>query len=318
MIHSINSHMFVNLDFRAAALVVSVLVSMFANTTILELNNSNLSYGYSACSCVIFAMDDIEDYGVNKVQLAIMDYFISKNLPFTASIIVSKLANSSNMRVFHKVEEGVQKGLFELAIHGYRHINHTLLSREEQESEFSKANGKLEYLFGKRADIFDPPYNNFNLNTIEALSDQNISMLSSSPDTERIAFNPYKLKALVVTNDSKLEVSKVSDQKPLVYHVPFSVSFLGLYMNGTSEDAFVPTVLRSIDESIAKYGFAEVRLHPSDFPKGDPVRGPAINELDPVKFQKLTETVDDLLARNIRIASIKNILPPSSSNNSSL
>jgi peptidoglycan/xylan/chitin deacetylase (PgdA/CDA1 family) len=116
-------------------------------------------YAYSACNCVIFAMDDMEDCGDDNVQLATMDYFISKNLPFTASIIVSKLVNSSNLKVFHKIEEGVDKGLFDFAIHGYRDINHSQLTKEEQESDFSKANDKLEYLLGKRADIFMPPYN---------------------------------------------------------------------------------------------------------------------------------------------------------------
>jgi hypothetical protein len=43
------------------------------------------------------------------VQLATIDHFISKNLPFTASILVSKLANSSNLDVFHKVEQGLDK-----------------------------------------------------------------------------------------------------------------------------------------------------------------------------------------------------------------
>jgi hypothetical protein len=43
------------------------------------------------------------------VQLATIDHFISKNLPVTASILVSKLANSSNLDVFHKVEQGLDK-----------------------------------------------------------------------------------------------------------------------------------------------------------------------------------------------------------------
>ena len=43
------------------------------------------------------------------MQLATIDHFISKNLPVTASILVSKLANSSNLDVFHKVEQGLDK-----------------------------------------------------------------------------------------------------------------------------------------------------------------------------------------------------------------
>jgi predicted deacetylase len=257
-------------------------------------------------------MDDIADYGVNNVQIAVMNYFISKNLPFTASIIVSRLANSSNLSVFHKVEEGVNKGLFELAIHGYRHINHTLLSREEQDNDFSKAKGRLEYLFGKRVGVFIPPYNNFNLHTIEALSDLNITLISSSPDREQTTFNPYKLKTLVVTNDSKLQVSKVSDQKPLVYHAPYTFSVFALHRERQLfGDDLVQEALRQINEGIANDGYAQVRLHPFDFAVSG-AEGTLLNQVDNNRFQEMTKIIDNLLERNIRIASFKDILSSAS------
>lgn len=255
-------------------------------------------------------MDDIADYGSNKVQLATMEYFISKNLPFTASIIVSQLVNSSHLDVFHNIQEGLDRKLFEIAIHGYRHIDHSLLTKKEQEDDFSKANARLEYLFGKRADIFIPPFNRFNLHTIEAMSDLNISLFSTHPDAERAATNPYKSQTSVVTNNSRLEVSKISDQKPLVYHAPFFVSFLRLEGEGVSGDELVEESLRLIDESIAKYGFAQVRLHPSDFYQVNATNGKPINEVDNIRFQHLTKIVDTLADRNIRIASFREIYPP--------
>ena len=243
-------------------------------------------------------------------------------MPFTASIIVSKLANSSNLDVFHKIKEGVDKGLFELAIHGYRHINHSKLSKEEQESDFSNATAKLEYLFGKRADIFIPPYNNFNLHTIEALSDLNISLISGIPDIESTTLNPYNNKTLLVTNNSKMEVSRVSDKKPLVYHAPYTLSFYALHReHKLFGDDLVQEVLRLIDESIARYGYAQIRLHPFDFAQvrlnssglpqdPDLSSGPFDNKLDETKFQELTKIIDILLGKNIRITSLREIYPP--------
>jgi peptidoglycan/xylan/chitin deacetylase (PgdA/CDA1 family) len=298
-----------------------ILFSMFAHTVILGLNSSP-SYAYSPCYCVIFAMDDISDFGSSKAQLAVMDYFISKNLPFTASIIVSQLANgSSRLDVFHKVQEGLDRNLFELAIHGNRHINHSLLTKEEQIHDFSRANAKLEYLFGKRADVFIPPFNEFNLHTIEAMADLNITLFSTSPDSEQDTTNPYKLQTLVVTNNSKLEVSKISDQSALVYHTPFSVSLLRLKGvtdekptnpdRNPSVDELVEESLRLIDESIATYGFAQVRLHPSDFTQVNATSGKRINEVDNIAFQVIPEIVEDLADRNIRIASFRDIYSPS-------
>jgi hypothetical protein len=287
--------------------MVLILFAVFSHTAILR-SNLTPSHAYSPCNCVVFAMDDISDFGASKVQLATMDYFLTKNLPFTASIIVSQLANSSHLDVFHKVQEGVDRDLFEIAIHGNRHVNHTLLTREEQTDDFSKANAKLEYLFGKRAEVFIPPFNDFNLHTIEAMSDLYMPLFSTSPDSEQTTSNPYKLQTLVVTNNSKLGVSKVSDQKALVYHAPFSVSFLrleGAY--GLSGDDLIDESLRLIDESIALYGFAQVRLHPSDFTQINATNGKHINEIDNNRFQHLTEVVESLERRNIRIVSFGDI-----------
>src|SRR5687767_10819387 len=133
-----------------ASIITLILVIMFAITTILSSNSiTTTSYGYSPCNCVIFAMDDMADYGSNNVQLATMDYFISKNMPFTTSITVSDIGNRSDSRVLNKIKEGVDKNLFEIAIHGYRHLNHSLLTKEEQVNDFIKANERLEILFDK-------------------------------------------------------------------------------------------------------------------------------------------------------------------------
>jgi Polysaccharide deacetylase len=292
-------------------MMLSILVSMLFYSMTLGFNFTP-SYAYSPCNCVIFAMDDISDYGASKVQLATMDYFISKNLPFTASIIVSQLANSSNLEVFDRVQEGLDKELFEFAIHGNRHVNHSLLTKEEQIDDFSRANGKLEYLFGKRADVFIPPFNDFNRHTIEAMIDLNIPLFSTSPDSEQTTINPYKIQTTVVTNNSKLGVSKISDQETLVYHAPFSVSFLRLEsVYELSGDELIEESLRRIDESIAMYGFAQVRLHPTDFTQINATNGKHINEVDTSRFQHLTEVVESLEKRNIRISSFEDIDYPS-------
>jgi hypothetical protein len=292
------------------SITIVILLSIFAHATILG-SISTPSYAYSPCSCVIFVMDDVNDSTYRKVQIATMDYFLDRNLPFTAGIIVSLFGNSSNLDVFHKLEEGVDRGLFEIAIHGYRHVNHAALTKEEQLNDVSFAKGKLEYLFGKRADIFIPPGSEFNLHTIEAMADLNITLFSSSQRSEQTISNPYKSQTLlVVTNNSKLQVSKISDEKPLVYHAPFSVSFLWLQRQGLFGEELLEESLRLIDESIATYGFAQVRLHPPDFAQVNATSGKSIDELDTIRFQDLTQLVDRLEARNIKIASFSDIYPP--------
>ena len=291
------------------SITIIILLSIFAHAAILG-SISTPCYYYSPCIFFFFLMEDVNDSTYRRVQIATMDYFLDRNLPFTAGIIVSLFGNSSNLDVFHKVEEGVDKGLFEIAIHGNRHVNHAALSKEEQINDLSFAKGKLEYLFGKRADIFIPPGSEFNLNTIEVMADLNITLLSSSERSEQIISNPYKNQTLVVTNSSKLQVSKISDEKPLVYHAPFSVSFLWLQRQGLSGEELLEESLRLIDESIATYGFAQVRLHPPDFAQVNATTGKGIDELDTIRFQDLTQLVDMLEARNLKIATFSDIYPP--------
>jgi peptidoglycan/xylan/chitin deacetylase (PgdA/CDA1 family) len=289
-------------------IVLIVLAILFAHPISFR---TKPTYAYSPCNCVIFVMDDINDDGVDNVELAVMDYFISHNLPFTSSIIVSKLANSSNLSVYHKVEEGIQKGLFEVAIHGYRHINHALMTLEEQKDDLSAANARLEHLFGKRSDIFVPPSNEFNLHTIEAMADLNISLFSTSDNSEKLTINPYKSQTFVVTNNSRLNVSKVSDQKPLVYHAPFSVSFLSFQKHGLAGDKLIEHSLKRINKSIGTYGYAQVKLHPSDFSQVNATTSKPINQVNSTRFQQLTGLVDSLEGKNIRIASFSEIYPHS-------
>jgi peptidoglycan/xylan/chitin deacetylase (PgdA/CDA1 family) len=307
-----------------ASIITPILVIMFAINAILSSNSiTTTSYGYSPCNCVIFEMDDMGGHGSKNVQLATMDYFISKNMLFTPSITVSDIGNTTNSRVLNKIKEGVDKNLFEIAMHGYRHLNHSLLTKEEQVNDFIKANERLEILFDKRSDIVVPPFNEFNLHTIEAMSELNISLFSTSPYKEAVVTNPYRSQTLVEieTNNSKIGVSKISDQEPLVYHAPISFSLLYLHKQGLFGDDLVHEVLRLIDESIAKYGFAQVRLHPTDFAQNDITTGTInaegvripkiINKVDDIKFQELTKIVDNLVARNIKIASIAEIYPHS-------
>ena len=85
------------------SITIIILLSIFAHAAILG-SISTPSYAYSPCRCVIFVMDDVNDSTYRRVQIATMDYFLDRNLPFTAGIIVSLFLNSSYLDVFHKVE----------------------------------------------------------------------------------------------------------------------------------------------------------------------------------------------------------------------
>ncbi|MDQ6862702.1 MAG: polysaccharide deacetylase family protein, partial [Thermoproteota archaeon] len=130
------------------------------------------------CNCVVFRMDDIQGKWLENAQLAPMNLFISKNQSLTLGLIMNPVGNDT--KVINKVHEGEQKGLFELALHGWNHVDYTKLSEQEQKDTLLKANEKMQRLLGHKSNIFITPWDTFNNDTIKAMSQLGLRILSSS------------------------------------------------------------------------------------------------------------------------------------------
>src|SRR6476620_1440035 len=136
------------------------------------------------CKCVIFRLDDISDGYLDAEQLKIMDIFLSKGEPLTLGLIMHKFGNDST--ILDKISEGYKKGLFELALHGWEHKNYSGMTEQEQKSSLYEANERMQKIFGNKSNIFIPPYNRFNNDTINAIRELGIKIMSSSiPDQNR-------------------------------------------------------------------------------------------------------------------------------------
>ena len=82
------------------------------------------------CNCVIFRMDDIQDYWIEQGQIAPMDSLYPKIKVYPWDYRQNVLSNDS--KIINKVKEGFNRGLFELALHGWNHTDYTKLSEQEQ------------------------------------------------------------------------------------------------------------------------------------------------------------------------------------------
>jgi len=132
----------------------------------------------SPCNCVVFRMDDIQDYWIRSAQVDLMNVFLSKKLPLTVGLIMNHIGDDPY--VVGKVNEGLHKGLFQLAVHGWNHIDYTRLSEQDQKNTILKSLEKMNRLFGGRSNIFIPPYDVFNSWTVKAMNGTGISILSSA------------------------------------------------------------------------------------------------------------------------------------------
>ena len=169
----------------------------------------------SLCNCVVFRMDDVHDNRIRSAQLDIMNIFLSKKLDLTPGLIMNDVGNDSY--IIDKVKEGLHKGLFELAVHGWNHIDYSRLSEQDQKNTILKALEKMNGLFGVRSNIFIPPYDLFNRSTIKAMNGTDIRILSSALWEE----NGFDGGKDVFAAGMKIRNNSANG----IYHLPETISF---------------------------------------------------------------------------------------------
>jgi peptidoglycan/xylan/chitin deacetylase (PgdA/CDA1 family) len=247
------------------------------------------------CGCVIFRMDDVQDFWDVQGQLAPMDLFISKNQTLSLGLIMHAVGNDS--KIVNKVREGYQKGLFELALHGWDHIDYTQLSEQKQRDSLQKANEKMSYLFGTTSRIFIPPNDPFNNDTLKAMGQLGIQILSSV-EYEDNNFDH---------NNSVFVAGGKTFNNSMIYHVPGTILFKD-YVNGSWVANPTNKILNALSVNIEKYGYGVVVLHPQDFVKSGVYNRTLVDILDQNEVKELSSLVNLLLSKNIHIVSFSKLI----------
>ncbi|MFL6524055.1 MAG: polysaccharide deacetylase family protein [Nitrososphaera sp.] len=275
---------------------------------------------------MIFRLDDVEDHGnADQPNIAIMNYFISKNHKLSSEIIVNNFGNSGiNGNVYKTVKQGYDSGLFELGIHGFNHVRHSQLSEEQQKSDFAKAKNKLISLFNDpNLRLFVPPFNDFDSDTIKAMAENKLDIFSSSYSSERLTPNVYKVSNSFETTNSIIQLSEVTVfdndtgqyMKRRVYHVPFDISLFNMIEpTGTLlGQSLVDSVVSKADAQIANTGFAVITLHPTDISPYNSATGSWTDTVDDAKFQDLKNIVTALEAKGYGFSYMSDVTPAPSS-----
>lgn len=286
------------------------------NTTSAQIDSNHTSIPRSStpCQCVVFRMDDIQDSFVNTAQLEAMNLFISIGQPLSLGIVMADIGD--DLRITGKVGQGSQMGLFELGLHGWDHIDYTTLSETEQRSTLNEANEKLNTIFGNVSDIFVPPFGYFNNETISALGQLGIRILSASIYAEE-RFDNNKS----VFNDTESDIARTdtetgnmtSRQKSMpennkVYHLPGMVQFKD-YKNGSMVKVPIDTILSNVSRNMAEFGYSIIVFHPQDLVQTDKngiiISGGVLNSTE---VQDLSQLIDELLTQGVKISTMSDIL----------
>jgi peptidoglycan/xylan/chitin deacetylase (PgdA/CDA1 family) len=262
-----------------------------------------ISYGnngtaHSNCNCVVFRMDDIQDYWVKSGQLAAMNQFITRNQSLTLGIIMDSIGNDSE--IVNMVKQGSDDGLFELAVHGWNHTDHAKLNEEEQRNSLYDSNRKMIALFGTASEIFTPPYHAFNDHTINAMKQVDMKILSANDSS----FDQLELSDNN-NNESRTLLSSLIQSKRILY-IPVTIAFKDYY-GGEYIRNSVQNILNNVTRSINAYGYAVIVFHPQDLMKTDSNRNPT-SVLDENQINDLSLLIDLILSNNIHIGLFSEIV----------
>jgi peptidoglycan/xylan/chitin deacetylase (PgdA/CDA1 family) len=263
----------------------------------------------SSCKCIIFRMDDIQDDWLNSAQVAVMNLFLSKNQSLSLGSIMHIIGNDS--KIVDKVKEGFHKGLFELDLHGWDHINYTKLNENQQRDSLSKANAKMERLFGAKSVVSIPPYDVFNNDTIKAMGELGIKIISSGPaeedsfDQNRTIFVANGSRApttTTITHDNNKGPINISTT---IYHLPATIFFKS-FDNNEWVKTPLKDIIGNVTRNIARYGYGVIVLHPQDF--ANSVNATTFtNSIDQKEVLDLSKLIDFFLSNNIRIMSFDKV-----------
>jgi peptidoglycan/xylan/chitin deacetylase (PgdA/CDA1 family) len=195
------------------------------------------------CNCVAFRLDDVQDYFTREAQKDIIEMFLDENLTLTIGAIGGFL--HEDIDLIHFINKSLETGLIEVANHGWNHTEHSEMTLENQDLSLQRTNERLEELFNVNPKTFIPPENSFNLDTISAMKDANLSHISGSVFT-RADDPPFPLK----NGDGIFHFP----QTAFVSNVDTPTGVWSIYEN--------EEILMNIKSSIESFGFSVVVMHP--------------------------------------------------------
>lgn len=245
------------------------------------------------CPCIVFRLDDIQEFYLSDVQMKIMDVFQKKNASLSIGIIGYHFPLDEKLVSYLKTHLKPGHASIEVANHGWMHENFASLGLSQQVLLMNKTNQELIKTLGKKPHVFITPFNLYNNDTLKAVKQLKMSVISSG-----------------ISNGGKFVTAKgniiANKDSQGLYHVPSMTDFqvdIGneTYWTSIPKDK----VIASIDSHISKYGYDVVLLHPQNFAVY--VNGQYANTVDKKYLDDLASIIDYAKSKHIKITTISDI-----------
>jgi peptidoglycan/xylan/chitin deacetylase (PgdA/CDA1 family) len=202
------------------------------------------------CNCVVFRLDDIQDYWITPAQTAVMDVFKGSNLPISVGIIANYFGTDAT--IVNYIKTGLQDTAwdFEVANHGWNHEYFSTFTLAEQETLMSESRTKMiadlsPYLTSSELTTIIMPYNDMNADTLTACKANGFTAMSSETD---IDLPPYAY-----------------DANEALYRWPINAATSDMSIEDYMIGIPAAQTFTEIQNQINQYGFAAVMMHPQEF-----------------------------------------------------
>lgn len=246
-----------------------------------------------ACPCIVFRLDDVQEFYLSNVQMQIMDLFQKKNASLSIGIIGHDL--TLDTKLISYIKNNLKPGHvpLELENHSWLHEDFSLLSLSKQVSSMNKTNQELTKIFGKTPSVFITPYNVYDNDTLKAMKQLKMNLISSGIWEED----------KFVTDRGHLVANK--DFLGL-YHVPSMTDFQ-VDIGNESHWTSIPQdkVITSVDSHINKFGYDVLLIHPENF--AVLVNGKYADTVDKKYLNELAGIIDYAKSKHMKITTLSGV-----------
>jgi len=193
---------------------------------------------------VCIRLDDIQDTWLRDGQIHLMEYCIANKIKITLGVIPSYIGY--DQEVIHLIQDGADEGLFEIALHGWTNEDFSKLNYDQQLDLILRGRNKLEDVFSDPEIVtFIPPMNLFNDDTLRVCEDTGFQYFSASIRTD------------------------TPNWKSTVKHLPRTVETSNFIYGEDEKPCWIQLsaemIIQSIKDSLNKYWFAILTVHPQQF-----------------------------------------------------
>jgi peptidoglycan/xylan/chitin deacetylase (PgdA/CDA1 family) len=232
------------------------------------------------CNCVVFRLDNVQDYWLDNVQAKVIDTFYKNNASLTIGIIGGAFGTDAKLE--ESIKPKVQSGIIDVGINGWNFEDFTTSNETQQTQLLQYSKNKISEIFGVPPSVFIPPYGKFNSDTLYAMMNNHIYFISGN------------LESLIPPSG----VNRIHYYPPTI--------FTGISSQGNTTQIITnEMILSNIQKNIQTNGYAIVTINFQDYAQNNGTV--KINMPDNEKILKLQSLIDNVRNNGYRIITVKDI-----------